>query len=77
MIKYTNKWGFNSDLKNIDSDTPIPYTDIYGAFGDIDASWYQQIPTLFDDGSVFIEIGSFEGRSTVCLAEKIFQLRKK
>jgi hypothetical protein len=76
-MSYTNRWGFNSDLRGIDQDIAIPYTDVYGAFGEKDASWYQQMPELFDDGSVFVEIGCFEGRSAVCLSEAIFKLNKK
>lgn len=76
-MTYSNKYGFNSNLRGIDNDTQISYTDVYGAFGETDSSWYQQIPEMFNDGSVFVEIGCFEGRSAVCLAESIFKLNKK
>jgi hypothetical protein len=76
-MNYTNKWGFNSSLRGIDNDTQIQYTDVYGEFGEPDSSWYQSLAGLFNDGSVFVEIGSFEGRSAVCLAESIFKLNKK
>jgi hypothetical protein len=76
-MTYTNKWGFNSNLRGIDDDTAIPYTDVYGAFGEPDSSWYQHVAEIFNSGSVFVEIGSFEGRSAVCLAESIFRLDKQ
>lgn len=76
-MSYSNRWGFTSDLRGIDNDTAIPYTDVYGAFGEADSSWYKSIAGLFDNGSVFVEIGSFEGKSAVCLAESIFKLNKQ
>jgi hypothetical protein len=77
MTKYQNKYGFTSELKNIDETVRIPYETIYGAFSAPDTTWYKSIPSLFKDKSVFVEVGSFEGRSAVCMAEEIYNNKRK
>lgn len=52
------------------------YTEIYGAFGEKDCNFYKKIAEMFPDGSIFVEIGSFEGRSAICMANHLIQSKK-
>lgn len=58
-------------MKNIEK-----YTEIYGAFDNTDCNFYGKIANMFPDGSVFVEIGSFVGRSAICMANHLIENKK-
>lgn len=52
------------------------YKNIEGWWGDTDASLYAKMVDLFNSGSHFVEIGSFKGRSSSCMAVEIVNSNK-
>lgn len=77
----------NVDIRTIDStifsifrnySKPLMhyYNDVEGWFGDGDASFYKEIVSNFNGPGKFVEVGSYKGRSTVCLAVEILNQNK-
>tara|TARA_R110000765_G_scaffold53245_1_gene106906 strand:+ start:54 stop:713 length:660 start_codon:yes stop_codon:yes gene_type:complete len=52
------------------------YKNIEGWWGDTDASLYARMVDRFNTGSHFVEIGSFKGRSSSCMAVEIINSNK-
>lgn len=55
----------------------MKYESIEGWFDYNDVSLYEEMVSLSKDGSVFVEIGCFKGRSTVAMCELIKKHNKK
>tara|TARA_R110000824_G_scaffold208345_2_gene393927 strand:+ start:168 stop:926 length:759 start_codon:yes stop_codon:yes gene_type:complete len=52
------------------------YKDLEGWWGDADAALYAKMVDRFNSGSHFVEIGSFKGRSSSCMAVEIINSSK-
>tara|TARA_A100001201_G_scaffold14618_6_gene17744 strand:- start:321 stop:983 length:663 start_codon:yes stop_codon:yes gene_type:complete len=52
------------------------YEDLEGWWGELDASFYKKIVESSNNGSHFVEVGSFKGKSSSCMAEQIISSGK-
>ena len=52
------------------------YEDLDGFWGELDASFYSKMVKRFNSGSHFVEVGSFKGKSSSCMAEEIINSGK-
>tara|TARA_R100000152_G_C6733417_1_gene157824 strand:+ start:246 stop:1004 length:759 start_codon:yes stop_codon:yes gene_type:complete len=52
------------------------YEGLQGFWGGLDASFYSEMVERFNSGSHFVEVGSFKGKSSSCMAEQIISSGK-
>ena len=53
------------------------WENVYGWFSHGDSGLYEWAAQKFPDGSIFVEVGGFHGRSTLSMVEYLIKYKKK